>query len=179
LTRKRRWDAEDNQRHLVVVAREAFAAEGLDLPMREIARRAGMGVATVYRHFPSREDLIAAVLVEQVERCEEEMQAALADPDSRRALRDTILRFAERQVSDRGLNEALLGPHTAFAEQRRTHAEGFARLVERARTDGAIRPNVTVKDARIALRAIASFRTPASIPRLTHLLLNAVLTDHT
>ncbi|MEU9451135.1 helix-turn-helix domain-containing protein [Streptomyces sp. NPDC048277] len=166
------------------VARTAFAADGLDLPVREIARRAGMGVATVYRHFPSREDLIAAVLAEQVARCEEEMRAALADPDSRRALRDTILRFAERQVRDRGLNEALLGSHAAgaaFTEQRRAHAEAFAELVERARRDGAIRREVSVEDTRIALRAISSFRIlPAerasfAIPRLTDLLLNGVL----
>jgi AcrR family transcriptional regulator len=186
LTRKRRSDAQHNQRHIVEVARAAFAAEGLDLPVREIARRAGMGVATVYRHFPSREDLIAAVLAERVTLCEEEMRATLADPDSRRALRGTILRFAERQVHDRGLNEALLGSHAAgavFAEQRRAHAEAFAQLVERARHDGAVRHQVSVEDAHIALRAISSFRAlPAekassAIPRLTDLLLNGVLNE--
>jgi AcrR family transcriptional regulator len=62
LTRKPRTDAEHNRRHIVGVARTAFAANGLDLPVREIARRAGMGVATVYRHFPSRQDLVSAVL---------------------------------------------------------------------------------------------------------------------
>ncbi|GAA4571603.1 TetR/AcrR family transcriptional regulator [Planotetraspora kaengkrachanensis] len=168
------------------VARAAFAADGLDLPVREIARRAGMGTATVHRHFPSRADLIAAVLAEQVTRCEEEMRAALADPDPRRALRGTILRFAERQVRDRGLNEALLGSHaagTAFAEKRRAHAEAFALLVERARRDGAVRRQVSVQDARVALRAIASFRAlpaqsaSAAIPRLTHLLLDGVLSE--
>ncbi|GII30649.1 TetR family transcriptional regulator [Planotetraspora mira] len=186
LTRKRRTDAEDNRRRIVEVARAAFAADGLDLPVREIARRAGMGVATIYRHFPSRQDLISAVLAEQVARCGEEMRAALADPDSRRALRGTIVRFGERQVHDRGLNEALLGSHAsgaAFAEQRRTHAEAFAQLVERARGDGALRGHVSVDDARIALMAIASFRAlPAerassAIRTLTDLLLTAVLNE--
>ncbi|MGH3381243.1 MAG: TetR/AcrR family transcriptional regulator [Actinoallomurus sp.] len=168
------------------VARAAFAADGLELPVREVARRAGIGVATVYRHFPSRQDLIAAVLTEQVARCEEEMRAALADPDSGRALRGTILRFGERQVRDRGLNEALLGSHAAgaaFTAQRRTHAEAFAQLVKRARDDGAVRARVSVEDARIALTAIASFRAlPAerassATQRLTDLLLTAVLND--
>jgi AcrR family transcriptional regulator len=186
LTRKRRTDAEHNRKRIVEVARAAFAADGLDLPVREIARRAGMGVATVYRHFPSRQDLISAVLAEQVTRCEEEMQAALADPDSRRALRGTMLRFGERQVRDRGLNEALLGSHAAgaaFAEQRRAHAEAFAQLVERARDDGAVRGQVSVEDARIALMAITSFRAlPAdrassAIRRLTDLLLTGVLNE--
>jgi AcrR family transcriptional regulator len=186
LTRKPRTDAEHNRRHLVEVARAAFAADGLELPVREIARRAGIGVATVYRHFPSRQDLIAAVLTEQVVRCEEEMRAALADPDSGRALRATIRHFGERQVRDRGLNEALLGSHTAgaaFAEQRRAHAEAFAQLVKRAQADGAVREHVSVEDARVALMAIASFRAlPAerassAIQKLTDLLLTGVLND--
>jgi AcrR family transcriptional regulator len=180
-------DAEQNRQRIVAVAQAAFAADGLDLPVREIARRAEMGVATLYRHFPSRQDLIGAVLAGQVARCEQEMQAALADPDPRRALRGIVIRFGERQVHDRGLNEALLGSHAAgaaFAGQRRAHAEAFARLVERARQAGAVREHVTVQDARIALMAITSFRSlPAetassAIRRLTDLLLAGVLTDH-
>jgi AcrR family transcriptional regulator len=186
LTRNRRADAEHNRGRIMEVARVAFAAEGLELPVREIARRAGMGVATLYRHFPSRQELIGAVLAEQVARCETEVRAALADPDSRRALRGIIVRFGERQVRDRGLNEALLGSHAAgaaFAEQRREHAEAFARLVERAREDGAVREQVSVEDARVALMAIASFRVlpaeraAAAIGRLTELLLAGVLND--
>ena len=186
-TRKPRADAEHNRRRIVEVARTALAADGLDLPVREIARRAGMGVATVYRHFPSRQDLISAVLAEQVARCAEEMRTALADPDSRRALRDTIIRFGERQVRDRGLNEALLGSHAAgaaFADQRRIHAEAFAHLVERARADGALRDRVSVQDARLALMAIAAFpalpaeQASPAIRRLTDLLLCGVLAEH-
>ncbi|WP_329139747.1 TetR/AcrR family transcriptional regulator [Streptomyces sp. NBC_01476] len=186
MTRKPRTDAERNRTHLVAVARDAFAADGLDLPVREIARRAGVAVATVYRHFPSRQDLLSAVLAEQARRCGAEMRAALADPDPRRALRGTIIRFAEGQTRNRGLNEALLGAHpagAAFAEQRRAHAEAFARLVDRARDGGAVRGGVSVEDTRIALMAIASFRalpaekaTPA-IRRLTDLLLAGVLNE--
>jgi AcrR family transcriptional regulator len=180
LTRKPRTDAERNRQQIVAVARAAFAADGLDLPIREIARRAGLGVATVYRHFPSRSDLISAVLSEQVTLCGAEMQAALADPDPWRALCGTIHRFAERQVGDRGLNEALLGSHTAgvmFAEQRRAHATALTRLFERARSTGAVRDGVSVEDVRVGLLAIASFRAlPAekaatAIQRLANLLL--------
>ncbi|TQL88084.1 TetR family transcriptional regulator [Actinoallomurus bryophytorum] len=180
LTRKPRTDAKRDRGQIVAVARAAFAAEGLDLPVREIARRAGLGVATVYRHFPSRSDLISAVLVEQVTLCGAEMRAALADPDPWRALSGTIRRFAERQVSDRGLNEALLGSHAAgapFAEQRRAHAGALARLVERARSAGAVRDGVSVEDVRVGLLAIASFRAlpaekaAAATQRLANLLL--------
>ena len=180
VARKPRRDAETNRQHIVAIARDAFAADGLELPMREIARRAELGVATLYRHFPARPDLIAAVLCEQVAVCGAEMQAALADPDPWRALSGTIHRFAERQVRDRGLNEALLGSHTAglaFAEQRHAHAKGLEQLVERAHRAEVLRPGVTVEDVRVGLLAIASFRTlppekaNAAIRRLAALLL--------
>ncbi|MBT2231753.1 TetR/AcrR family transcriptional regulator [Nonomuraea sp. NEAU-A123] len=164
----------------MTVARAAFAADGLELPMREIARRAGLGVATVYRHFPSRSDLIGAVLVDQVAACDAEMRAALDDPDPWHALCGTIRRYSERQILDRGLNEALLGSHAAglaFAEQRRAHARGLEQLVERARSTGVVRRDVSVEDVRIGLMAIASFRAlpperaDTAVRRLANLLL--------
>jgi AcrR family transcriptional regulator len=184
VTRKPRADAEHNRRRLIEIARTAFAADGLDLPIREIAQRAGTGAATIYRHFPSRQDLVSAVLTDHVARCELQMQAALADPNSGRALRGTIRRFGEQQVRDRVLTEALLDPQAAgapFAEQRRAHAATFGRLVERARADGVLRAQVSVDDARLALMAITSFRAlPAdradsAIRRLTDLLFTGVL----
>ncbi|MFS8204088.1 TetR/AcrR family transcriptional regulator [Streptomyces sp. CWNU-52B] len=179
-TRKPRTDAERNRQHILAVARAGFAADGLELPMREIARRAGLGVATVYRHFPARPDLVDAVLTEQVGVCGTRMRSALADPDSWRALRGVVQWFSERQLRDRGLTEALLGSHAAgraFAAQRRAHATALDRLVERARGAGAVRPDVSVEDVRVGLWAIASFRAlpveraSTAIPRLANLLL--------
>ncbi len=171
-----RIDAARNREHLLTVARAAFAADGLELPVREIARRAQVGVATVYRHFPSRQDLLAAVLTEQVVRCGAQMRAALADPDPRRALRTTVEHFADRQVQDRGLNEALFGPGSMFAAERKEHSAAFALLISRARDAGVLRAGVTVEDARVALMAITSFRAqPAAIGRLTAMLLSAIL----
>ena len=180
MTRKPRVDAEHNRQHIVAVAREAFAADGLELPMREIARRADLGVATLYRHFPARPDLIGAVLREQVVVCGAEMRAALEDPDPWRALSGVIQLFAERQVRDRGLNEALLGSHAAglaFAEQRRAHSKGLEQLVDSARGAGVLRAEVTVEDVRVGLLAIASFRAlppekaSTAVRRLASLLL--------
>jgi AcrR family transcriptional regulator len=180
MTRKTRTDTARNRQHIVTVARAAFADEGLDLPMREIARRAALGVATVYRHFPTRTDLVAAALAEHVAACRADMQAALDEPDAWRALSGTIRRFAEHQVRDRGLNEALFGSHAAaaaFAEERRAQARGLELLVDRARSAGVIRSEVTAADVRVGLIAIASFRAPgperaaSSIGRLVSLLL--------
>ncbi|MEV4077435.1 TetR/AcrR family transcriptional regulator [Nonomuraea fuscirosea] len=181
MTRKPRADAAHNRRHIVTVARDAFAADGVDLTMREIARRAGLGPATVHRHFPSRTDLVSAVLTEHVARCRADMRAALDDPDPWRALRTTIRHFAERQLRDRGLNEVLFGPRaapaTAFADDRRAQADALAQLVRRARRSGAVRADVSVEDVRVGLAALSSFRSLpperalTSMRRLEHLLL--------
>lgn len=179
MTRKPRTDAEHNRRHLVAVARAAFAADGLDLPVHEIARRAGLGVATVYRHFPSRQDLVGAVLAELVTACRAQMRAALDDPDPWHALRGTIHRFADHQVRHRGLNPALLGSHPAgasIAGQRRAQARRFEQLVERAKSAGGVRPELSIEDVRIGLAAIASLRagspesTAVAVRRLADLL---------
>jgi AcrR family transcriptional regulator len=151
--------------------------------MREIARRAGLGVATLYRHFPSRPDLIGAVLTEQATDCGAAMRAALDDPDPWRALSGLVRRFADHQVRERGSTEAVLGSHAAglpFAEQRRSHARGLERFVEHARRTTAVRPELSVEDVRVGLGAIASFRTlppertGTAVPRLANLLLAAL-----
>ncbi|GAA3706902.1 hypothetical protein GCM10023082_01090 [Streptomyces tremellae] len=80
MTRKPRTDAELNRRRIIAVARAAFADEGLDLPLREIARRAGLGIATVHRHFPARADLVAAALAELVAECRGDMRHLWASP---------------------------------------------------------------------------------------------------
>lgn len=180
MTRKSRADAARNRQHIVTIARTAFADEGLDLPMREIARRADVGVATVYRHFPTRTDLITAALAEHVAACRADMRAALDEPDAWRALSGTIRRFAERQVRERGLNQALFGSHTAaaaFVKDRRAQAAALEQLVDRAQRAGAVRADVTVEDVRVGLAAIASFRAlrperaAASTQRLAALVL--------
>jgi AcrR family transcriptional regulator len=179
-TRKMRSDATANSQHLLAVARETFAADGLDVPVREIARRAGLGVATVYRHFPTRSDLLAAVLAERVEACTQDVRDALADDDPWRALAGTVRRFAERQASDHGLNAALLGTHEAgraFADERREHSKALDELVTRALRAGVLRQDVTVEDVRVGLLAIASLpvrpteRTTVALRRLVNLLL--------
>lgn len=180
MTRIPRADAVRNRQHIVTVARAAFAREGTELPVREIAERAGVGAATVYRHFPARADLVAAVLAEHVAECRGEMRAALADPDAWRALSGTVRRFAVHQVRDRGLNDALFGSHAmtaAFTEDYRAQAKALDRLVERAGEAGAIRAGLTPADVRAGLTAIASLRAlrPDTAARSASRLVNLLL----
>ncbi|MCR6488058.1 TetR/AcrR family transcriptional regulator [Amycolatopsis sp. OK19-0408] len=176
MTRNRRADAERNRRHLVAVAHQAFARHGTDLPVREIARRAGLAPATVHRHFPSREDLVDAVFARRAEACGQQLAAALDDPDSRRALSRTFHRFGEWQVGEGPLTDAMLA-RPAYAALRREHTDAFTRLVERAGADGVLKPGISVEDVRIALMALTSVRAlprgeaPVAVRRLTAVLL--------
>lgn len=183
MTRKPRADAARNRQHIITVARGAFASEGPNVSMRDIARRAGLGTATLYRHFPARTDLVAATLADNVAGCRADIRASLGEPDAWHALSGTIRRFAERQIQDRGLNDMLLGTHVAaaaFAADRHAHARALEQLVDRARRAGAIRADVTADDVRVGLAAMASFRrlpperAARSIQRLAGLLLAGI-----
>ena len=180
LTHKPRRDAEHNHTHILSVARGAFATEGLELSMRELARRADVGAATLYRHFPSRQELVAAVLTQHVEICTQEMNAALNDPDPWHALTAIMHGYAERQARDRRLHEALLGSHpvaVAFTDQRQAHVTALAHLLTRAQHAGTVRSDVTIQDVRIGLRAMTAFRAlpPDRAASMTRRLTNVLL----
>src|ERR1700753_1936651 len=108
--RTRRADAARNRARLQEVAYEPFAAEGLSVPIDEIARRAGVGAGTVYRHFPTKEDLFAAVVESRLRHIIDAGRALLDDPGPGEALfaflRSMVLNFG---ATDQGLVEALGG----------------------------------------------------------------------
>src|SRR3954467_10927193 len=99
-----RADAARNRARVLKVAYETFAAEGLAVPIDEIARRAGVGAGTVYRHFPTKEELYRAVVEDRIRRIVEEGRALLAVQDPAEAL-FTFLRSMVLQwgATDRGL----------------------------------------------------------------------------
>jgi AcrR family transcriptional regulator len=178
--RRTRSDAELSEQRILAAARRGFAQEGLDLPVREIARRAGVGPATVYRHFPSRSDLLHAVLAAHVAACQADLRAVQDDPDPWRALSSVVRSFAGHQLTDGRLNEVLLGSHPAaqaFTDERRAHARALERIVTRAREAGVLRVGVDVRDVRAGLLAISSLgvlpaaTAPDTIARLAELLL--------
>jgi AcrR family transcriptional regulator len=113
---RKRADARRNERTLLEAAAAAFVAAGVDAPVRDIAARAGVGIATIYRHFPTRADLVVAVYRHQVEACAEAGPALLADSDSPyAALTRWIDLFVDFLVTKHGLAEALQSDAAAFA----------------------------------------------------------------
>jgi AcrR family transcriptional regulator len=124
---RKRSDARRNEETLLAAAAAAFVASGVDVPVRDIAARAGVGVGTIYRHFPTRADLIVAVYRHQVEACAEAGPALLNDSSSPlAALTDWIDLFIDFLITKRGLASALQSDSAAFET---LHAYFLDRLV--------------------------------------------------
>lgn len=124
---RRRADARRNQQTLLDAAAAAFIAAGVDAPVRDIAGRAGVGIGTIYRHFPTRADLIVAVYRHQVEACAEAGPTLLASSNTpHAALARWINLFVDFLVTKHGLAEALQSDDAAFET---LHAYFLERLV--------------------------------------------------
>ena len=102
-----RADAERNRERILATARQVFAERGLNASLEDIARRAGVGVGTLYRRFPSREDLIGAVFAEKMAVYADAVDAALADSDPWRGFCGFIERVCGLQTEDVGFADLL------------------------------------------------------------------------
>ena len=147
-----RKDAERNRRRILAAAKELFAERGLGVTLNEIARYTGVGVGTVYRHFPDRDRLIEALLEERLHEIVVLLKEASDDPDPWRGLVTFHERALELQAADRGLEELMLGAPASPERPAKIRARLrpiAADLVERARAAGALRPDCTPEDLRI------------------------------
>ncbi|QXJ25627.1 helix-turn-helix transcriptional regulator [Actinomadura graeca] len=161
VARKLRSDARDNRDRILDVAREAFAAEGLDVPIREIARRAQVGAATVYRRFPTKEALLAAAFAEQMALCITIVDEGLATADPWRGFRLVVERLMEAHALDRGFARALLSQYPRvfdLAEHRDRTLRGLVELMRRAKEAGGLRKDVVLEDVVLALMANEGIR---------------------
>ena len=155
--RRVRADVQRNLDTLLQAAKVVFAASGVDAPVREIADEAGVGVGTVYRHFPQRADLVAAVFRREMDACADAAPTLAAEHPPFEALANWLQRYALFVGAKRGLAAALHSGDPAFEalpahfEQRLRPA--FRGLFEAAVAAGEIRPDV---DANEVLSAIAS-----------------------
>ena len=157
LPRPRRADALRNRERVIAAAAEVFAAKGVDAGVPEIAQRAGVGKATVYRSFPSKEHLVAAVAVERLEWVTGLATAALSREDAGAAFLDVIITIAEQQASDSAVAGALAADidlpelHAARA----TTQAALEALVDRGRAAGDLRPDATAEELRVLLTGVS------------------------
>lgn len=164
-----RADALRNRERILDAAREVFAAQGVDAPMSAVARRAGVGVATLYRRFPTRTALATAAFAEQLALCTAAFDEALADPDPGNGLYVLLEKVCATQVTDRGFASVFLDqfPDALDHDHERDWAEeGLARLVRRARESGQLRDDFDPADITLLLLANSGF---AGLPRQTAL----------
>jgi AcrR family transcriptional regulator len=153
-----RADARRNRERILETARTAFADRGQDVQMDEIAERAGVGVGTVYRHFPTKEALVLELVRESVGGCIEAAAAALEREDPWEAVESVVRDNAQNMARNRGLRDAMAGvdfPDDCPWEnsQLRGHA---AALIERAQSAGAMRAGITVDDYQALMCGLAA-----------------------
>jgi AcrR family transcriptional regulator len=157
-----RADAQRNRERIVVAAREVFRERGLYAPLEEVASRAGVGVATLYRRFPTRADLISGVFEEKIHAYADSVDRALADPDPWRGFCEHVERVCAMQVADRGFTDVLTMTFPAderFEVPRKRAYAGFVELVDRAKATGRLRPDFSPEDLAMVLMANAGVVT--------------------
>jgi AcrR family transcriptional regulator len=156
LDRQLRADAARNRARVLEVAYDTFAAEGLSVPIDEIARRAGVGAGTVYRHFPTKEELFRAVVEDRIRRIIDAGRALLNAEEPGEALftfvRSMVLRWG---ATDRGLAEALAGfgidIETAMPSVEEDFLGLLGDLLQAAQKAGTVRRDVDVPDVKAIL----------------------------
>ena len=147
----RRADAVRNRERVVAAAAAVFAERGIEASVPDVAARAGVGKATVYRSFPTKEHLVGAVLIERMEDFERRARGLLGAPDAWAALRDLLGEKAAEHCADRTLTAALQAGAAPdlLAPSRRRMWGAVEELMERARAQGRMRADATAADLRV------------------------------
>lgn len=157
VSRRPRADAERNRRRLLDAAAELFGDRGLDVGVAEIAQRAGVGRGTLFRNFPTKEDLIAAIVVDAMAQAAALGRELLEAPDTGQALFTFLEVAAARQQRSRALFEAVEETFLVNPEIRAAHADVvdvLGRLLARAQAAGEVRADVGAFDVLMLLKGI-------------------------
>ncbi|MFI7543587.1 TetR/AcrR family transcriptional regulator [Actinoplanes sp. NPDC049599] len=144
-----RRDAQLNRQRIIEAAREIFAVRGLAATLDDVAHHAGVGIGTVYRRFPTKEELVDAALEDRLAEFAGAAEAALRAPTGWEGLTAFLRTVAEMHAADRGLRDVALGAgvghrqHERIAERMEPLVD---QLIERARAEGTLRPDITAED---------------------------------
>ncbi len=152
-----RADAERNRVRLLDAATQMFCERGLDVGVGEIAQQAGVGRGTLFRNFPSKEHLIAAIVVERMRESISRGQAALEAADAGQALFDLIEQSVGRSQTDRALFDAIAETWLANDEIRQIHGElidVLDALVRKAQDAGAVRTDISAVDVLMMVKGV-------------------------
>jgi len=159
---KQRADARRNRKRILSSARKQFGEHGLDAHVEQIARAAQVGLGTVYRHFPAKEDLLQALADERFAGFADKARAALDDPDPWNGFCELMHESARVTAEDRALSEAmdqLPGLCTVSAEKVGL-LDLMRELIDRAKADGSMRADFTADDVPSLMRGLARATAP-------------------
>ncbi|WP_019914119.1 TetR/AcrR family transcriptional regulator [Paenibacillus sp. HW567] len=157
LVKALRADAVRNRDKLLQVAHKVFTTEGASISMDEIARRAGVGVGTVYRHFPTKEDLFGAVIVSHKARLIEEAHQLLHHDDPGEAFFYYFAKIIREGIANKAITDALisrLNKNGGRSEVARDFWRGIDNLLGRAQQNGSVRADASIEDIKILLTGI-------------------------
>lgn len=150
-----RADARRNRERVLEGAREVFAEHGRDAQMDDVAKRAGVGVGTVYRHFPTKEALVSALTVSLFEKVLQAGHEALELDDPWEALQSALWRGAETLSSDRAFTEIVGQADVPFSEELQLEmAAVYSELLRRAQASGDLRPDLVIDDITMIMCGI-------------------------
>jgi AcrR family transcriptional regulator len=177
-----RADAVRNAERVLAAATEVLAEKGAEAGVPEIAARAGVGKGTVYRCFPTKEHLIAAVLTERLRWYTEMARAAAERPDAWEAFVDLLKDAAERQAGDCTFSAGLAHESSLpeVARARDTMHDAMDALMARAQDEGRMREGVTSRDVKVLFAGVSQIlradgnRDPATWRRYAELVANAL-----
>jgi AcrR family transcriptional regulator len=170
-----RADAARNRARVLEAALEAFAAKGLSVPIDDIARLAGVGAGTVYRHFPAKEDLVLAVIADQMQRIIEGGYALLEAGEPGEALFTFLRAAVEWSATNRGLVDTLAASDVEVKPEAQ-FLELLGELLRAAHEAGTVRNDVGVADVKalmVGLQAMQSYNDDAT-ERLTEVVLDGL-----
>jgi AcrR family transcriptional regulator len=167
-----RADARRNLERVLDAATEAFAASGPDVSIDEIARLAGVGHGTVFRRFPSKDDLMFAVIERHVAEMQALAREALAADEPGEAFFDFVHRVAELNMSTPGLHRCVVhcGDKPGAAELEKL----VAKIVSRAQTAGAVRRDVKPADVQLLVRSALTSAPPGHWRRYLDVVLDGL-----
>ena len=177
--RKPRSDAKRNRERILEVAKQVFTRRGAEASMDEIAKRAKLGPGTLYRHFPSRDDLLAAVYITEVEKLAEAQRRFSTELPPIEALRAWLLVFidyiAAKKIIAPALNAMAGGPSRVFQQTNRVMEEAANALANRAVVSKDLRADIDAMDLLRAIYGISGAGSADDWPRRAQLFVEILL----
>jgi AcrR family transcriptional regulator len=152
-----RSDARRNRERLVAAARDLFAKQGVHVSVEEITHHAGVGMGTLYRHFPTKGELVDAVLEDAFDEMLALAEQAAGEEDAWAGFTGFLQRALELRVQNRGVKDLVASPeHGArHAEMRRRIRPLMRRMIERAQEQGTLRADFTLDDLSAVFWSVA------------------------